>query len=189
MIKGKHEVRGQASAGMHSERSAEVKKFPDRKSGAGAVGSSQDPVVRLLNISRAGALLESDTRLFTGFHICLRLNTTDATFLLKGRILRSKTSTQDGSNIKYESAVAFEEDFVLLDQDLPRPQRDACSAEPIQPEMLRKQPVAGSPAALISPAVEYDRRNTIFTETSLTQRSGTDLRRILGLERKPVLQV
>jgi len=72
------------------------------------------PPVELVNISRGGALIESEARISPGSIICLRLITEDETFLLKGRVLRSKIVLLQGRTPRYQSAVAFEQEFALL---------------------------------------------------------------------------
>jgi hypothetical protein len=138
-----------------------------------------------LNISRAGALLESEDRLSTGSHICLKLYAADAVFLLKGRVLRSRTSTQDGRNIKYESAVAFDEDFVLLDQDLSGERHSKKIRVFRKRAPAGEQPSAFHTDSLLPQSAGMDQEFTIFTEAFLSRQSGTDVRRILDLSLKP----
>lgn len=149
-------------AGARADRRGAPRRPACSIPGLGAADIVAGPEVRLLNISRAGVLLESPQRLSTGSHICLRLHAADAVFLLKGRVLRSRTITEGGCDLRYESAVAFDEDFVLLDQAL-----------------TEKGEGAGG-------ALGYPRReaagSTIFAEAFLARRSGADLRRLLDLE-------
>lgn len=138
------------------------------------------PEVRLLQISRAGALLESDSRLCTGSHICLRLNAGDATFLLKGRVLRSRASAPEGGTERYESAVAFEDDFVLCQEEVPKPRR----ARPARGSRMRrvaKPSVAYLPSSFVPPAGGFSLPPAILSEAVPSGQSATDLRNILGI--------
>lgn len=72
------------------------------------------PEVRLINISRGGALIESNTRLSPGSALCLRLVTADSIYLLKGRVLRSRVAFLTGNALQYESALVFDEEFSML---------------------------------------------------------------------------
>jgi hypothetical protein len=140
------------------------------------------PEVKLLTISRAGALLESESRLFTGSHICLRLNAGDATFLLKGRVLRSRPSTPEGCAARYESAVAFEDDFVLHEEDLPRAMKvERKPARGSRPRPAGEPPGASPALRFVPSAAGFGPPPTILSEASLADQTGTDLRRILGI--------
>ena len=138
------------------------------------------PEVKLLKISRAGALIESDIRLYTGSHIWLRLNAGDATFLLKGRVLRSRASTEEGCAAHYESAVTFEDDFVLHHEALLEPRgRKPARGSRLQPAGEPRG--AYSPLPLVPPAGGSGLNPTILSEALLSGQTGNDLRRILGI--------
>jgi hypothetical protein len=184
MSKGKHRTREDASGMRGSERRRSPRKPASTIPGLGAASFLAGPEVRLLNISRAGVLLESETRFSTGSHICLKLNAADAVFLLKGRVLRSRTSTQDGHNIIYESAVAFDEDFVLLDQDLSGEQHSEDFGICVKRSPAGKQPSELRTDLLLPQVAGISEEFTIFTEAFLSHQSGTDLRRILDLTLK-----
>jgi hypothetical protein len=70
------------------------------------------PTVKIINISRRGALLESRERLAPGSSIALRLTTEKDVYFIKGRITRSQTYPRIGR--AFQSAVAFREDFNIL---------------------------------------------------------------------------
>ncbi len=72
------------------------------------------PEVKLINISRGGALIESQERLSTGSNICLRLVTEDKVHLIKGRVLRYSVSSLVDGVIRYQSAIVFDEDFTMM---------------------------------------------------------------------------
>lgn len=145
--------------------------------GLGAADIVAGPEVRLLNISRAGVLLESAGRLSTGAHICLRLQAADAVLLLKGRVLRSRTVTEGGRDLRYESAVAFDEDFVLLDQVLDE-KAETAGRSPTHHHCPQVKQAAGPPD---SPRLA-GAGSMIFAKAFLAPRTGADLRRLLDLE-------
>lgn len=85
------------------------------------------PEVRLVNISRGGALIESEARLSPGSNLCLRLVTAESVYLLKGHVLRSKVASLAGGGLRYQSAVSFNEEFSILPHRQ-RPQKSECAA-------------------------------------------------------------
>jgi hypothetical protein len=74
------------------------------------------PEVKLVNISRGGALIESQERLSPGLSIMLKIATAETVYLLKGCILRYDVSSIDDTVPHYYSAIAFDEDFTILPQ-------------------------------------------------------------------------
>ncbi len=82
--------------------------YPSLK-GACLVSGSE---VKLINISKGGALLESVERLSPSTRISLRLITTEGVIQLYGQILRSTISHLNGG-LRYRSAVSFEQEFPL----------------------------------------------------------------------------
>ncbi len=70
------------------------------------------PTVKLINISRRGALVEGRERISPGSSIALRLTTEKDVFFVKGRIIRSRTLPKIGR--VFQSAIVFKEDFALL---------------------------------------------------------------------------
>lgn len=170
--------RSDEPAGSRADRRAAPRRPACSIPGLGAADIVAGPEVRLLNISRAGVLLESAGRLATGSHICLRLRAADAVFLLKGRVLRSRTITEGGRDLRYESAVAFDEDFVLLDQALEEKTERAGSGPARRRRARAKQATDGTQA----PSRPGGAGATIFAEALLARRSGADLRRLLDLE-------
>jgi hypothetical protein len=184
MRKERYTNRGVASGGNVPEREGLTHGLPPQVQAMNSGGMAAGPPVRLVNISRAGALLESDSRLFSGAHICLKVNTADAMFWLMGRVLRSNTSTRDGHRVKYESAIAFEDDFVLLDEDLAEDRRSARKpAMPRRPRHPEESAVTG-PAGAVSQRPGAEQDATILTEAFVLDRSGADMRRTLGLDPK-----
>ena len=133
------------------------------------------PDVRLVDVSRGGALLESDTPLPPGTKICLRLVTTDTTILIDGRVLRSRVSCLQAGLVRYRSAVAFDEDVALFAED--RQETAANDAVPAPPSE-DVGPSGGMPAAETSAGEKPNQAPGYMTVTAMVQETGPDLRQI-----------
>ncbi len=136
------------------------------------------PEVRLVDVSRGGALLESDTPLPPGTRICLRLVTTDTTLLIDGRVLRSRVSCLQPGLVRYKSAVQFDEEVALFSEERPeRVAESAASGVSGQPAETMPEPVLlNEPDAAASGGVaEY------LTVTAVVAETGPDLRQIFGV--------
>jgi hypothetical protein len=70
--------------------------------------------IKLINISRRGALIEGCERMSPGSHISLHLFIAKSVYPLKGRITRCDLSPANNKVPQYKSAVEFDEDFALL---------------------------------------------------------------------------
>ncbi len=70
--------------------------------------------VNLINISRGGALLEANICMKPNAHICIRLETAEAVYTLRGRVLRSRAARLSGPSLIFECAVTFDEQLVSL---------------------------------------------------------------------------
>ncbi len=118
---GKEQIREQDCDDRRASPRLPPDAFPDLKGACLVSGSA----VRLINISRGGALLESTERLSPSTRISLRLITTNGVLQLYGQILRSTISHLNGG-LRYRSAVAFEQEFPLQAVGVPassRPRR------------------------------------------------------------------
>ncbi len=93
--------------------------------------------VRLINISRGGALLESNISMKPGSHISIRLETTEAVFTIRGRVLRSRATKMDGRHLVFQSAIQFDEQFMSLRP--PVSAKDVMEAEAEEPRMDEDQ--------------------------------------------------
>ena len=145
--------------------------FPELKSARLLAG----PEVQLINLSRGGALLESDTRIIPGANICIRLVAADAVFLLRGRVLRSRASHLRGSALIYECAVAFDEEFPLL----PGSEEVASTVAETDAESSLEE--AARTACKNWPAAIGEDPADPLTVTVPVPDSGPDLRQIFGL--------
>ncbi len=75
--------------------------------------------VRLINISRGGALLESNISMKPGSHISIRLETIEAVYTLRGKVLRSRAMKMEGRHLVFQSAIEFDEQFISLRPSVP----------------------------------------------------------------------
>lgn len=74
--------------------------------------------VRLVDVSRRGVLLETDTRLLPGSPIRIKFVADDANMVLKGCVVRSSVNIVSGEGLVYRTAVSFDEDISLCDASL-----------------------------------------------------------------------
>ena len=80
--------------------------------------------VRLLDFSRSGVLIESDTRLAIGAKATIRLTTTDASLTVRGEVVRSKVAVVSGT-LLYHTALQLEDDLTVLEKNVPAPVEEA----------------------------------------------------------------
>jgi hypothetical protein len=64
---------------------------------------------RILDLSRGGALIETDWRLLPGARVELQLGDPVVRHQVKGRIVRCHVALLDRERIRYRGALAFEE--------------------------------------------------------------------------------
>lgn len=76
------------------------------------------PEVRIIDVSKRGILLETETRLMPNSPIAIRFVAADASLVLKGCVVRSSIAQLTGVELRYRTAVAFEEDIRLCDDSL-----------------------------------------------------------------------
>lgn len=133
------------------------------------------PEVRLIDVSRGGAQLESDTPLPPGTRVCLRLVTTDTTLLIDGRVLRSRVSCLQPGLVKYRSAVAFDEQVALFSED-----KADSAAKVLEPRQEPQLP-SGPSTASVSGAEDLGDATGLVTLTAVVTETGPDLRQIFGV--------
>ena len=68
------------------------------------------PEVRLLDLSRRGARLETTLHLRPGRSVCVRLVADDTTVTLSGAVVRSRVAVVDETGVRYQTALAFSND-------------------------------------------------------------------------------
>ncbi|HEY7449207.1 MAG TPA: hypothetical protein VH702_13705 [Vicinamibacterales bacterium] len=83
-----------------------------QRDGRGAARIRPGHDVQVLNLSSAGALIQSTTRLAPNSRVELRLAGSRSS-PIRGRIVRSYVSAVDADVIFYRSAIAFEQVFDL----------------------------------------------------------------------------
>ena len=70
--------------------------------------------VKLINISRGGALIEFSERMSPGSSISLHLLIANTIYNIRGRITRCGLSSMNNKVPQFQSAIAFDKDFMLL---------------------------------------------------------------------------
>ena len=96
----------------NAERRASPRLSPDAFPSLNGAYLRGGASVELIDISTGGALVESEERLTPNTKISLKIATTEGTFLLQGRIVRSTISQLKGGP-RYRSGIAFDNRFPL----------------------------------------------------------------------------
>jgi hypothetical protein len=91
-----------------------------------SVNLTTGPDIRLIDISRGGALFECSKRLVPASTVALRLVTPDGTHIVRGRVVRSRIVRLERGGLGYQAAIAFNETL----QELKEPQPPAAADEP-----------------------------------------------------------
>lgn len=143
------------------------------------------PDVRLVDISRRGLLLETDSRLMPGSAIRIKLVADDANVVMKGCVIRSSVAVVTGEGIVYRTAISFDEDIALCDATLwekdVEPQQETGEDAETEVEAAAEVPVAsgGEPAAAPEGATAPPPAAPT-TVTALFAASSEDLRALLA---------
>ncbi|MBZ5496081.1 MAG: PilZ domain-containing protein [Acidobacteriia bacterium] len=177
MVKRKQSVQeGEAKRGR--DRRTAPRQPPSVIPSLQSVELTNGNAVNLVNISRGGALVETEARMIPGVSICIRLVAADAVFMLRGRVLRSRALSLRGSTILYESAIAFNEELPLLagEFDEPAVEKEPAAAFPAVEEAAASQPDS-------QPGTAVEERPIMFTLTVPIPPTGPDLRQIFGLNK------
>ena len=115
MPKMSHRSRKKDSRGKEIERRRAPRLSSEDISALKSTRLLAGPEVRLMNLSKRGALLQSDTRIAPGAKVCVRMIAGDTVILLRGFVLRSRVSQLKGATLTYEWAIAFDEECSLFD--------------------------------------------------------------------------
>ena len=102
-----------------------------------SVNLTTGPDIRLIDISRGGALFECSKRLVPASTVALRLVTPDGTHIVRGRVVRSRIVRLERGGLGYQAAIAFNETLQDLKEPgatAPAEEPPAASAEPPPPE-------------------------------------------------------
>jgi hypothetical protein len=141
------------------------------------------PEVRLVDISRRGILLETESRLLPGSPIRVKFVANDATLVMKGSVIRSNVTIVSGEGVMYRTAVAFDEDISLCDERLwqedPSPAEDPPTPLSIVPAEANATADAEAGHAPPGPAGPQPTARTA-TVTTLFAASSDDLRALLA---------
>jgi len=99
------------------------------------------PDIRLIDISKGGALFECSKRLVPSSTVALRLVTPDGTHIVRGRVVRSRIVRLERGGLGYEAAISFNE---ALREFVEAP---AAHVPAAQPETAPAAAAAAAPAA------------------------------------------
>lgn len=98
------------------------------------------PQVRLIDVSRRGAQVETTLPLKPGRAVTIRFVAADATLTLTGAVVRSSVAVLAEEGVKYHTALSFAEDVVICPEDAPSPTPAADDTSP------RRTPAHGAHA-------------------------------------------
>jgi hypothetical protein len=136
------------------------------------LGSDTD--VRLIDISRGGALFECQTRLLPGSPVAMRLVTREGAHVVRGRVLRSRMVRLESGRLGYEAAVAFSEaQHGLIDEPL----EEAMAGAPL--DAIAADAAAPGRGPAPEPSVEEDLA-ALITLTAFVHQSSDDLRELFN---------
>lgn len=144
------------------------------------------PEVEIVNVSRTGILTRSGARLMPGSAIGIRFITADAVFVLMGRVVRSRLVALRDGQPEYESALAFDKNLPLLNEDPVAPEARAAGAAPGPDAPSRPGGLADGAVAAALPAgpVEIgspDGEPTMLTVVAFAEKRGEDVLRALAI--------
>lgn len=82
---------------------------------------------RIVDVSAGGALIETDWRLLPGTRAELQVGDPVTVHRVKGRIVRCHVALLDRERVRYQGAIAFEEQLVLSGNGNQRPAGSSCT--------------------------------------------------------------
>jgi hypothetical protein len=149
--------------------------------------------IRLIDLSRGGAQFECDRRFLPNSTISLRLVTPDTTFVVSGRVVRSRIVRLDRGGLGYNVAVSFNELLQNLLEEPPPPPPPAVASAPAiaedEPAMATSDPAPApdaAPAEAPPPGVSAEEvaafeatvqdAPSIMTVTASVDQTGDELR-------------
>jgi hypothetical protein len=128
--------------------------------------------IRLIDLSRGGALFECGSRLLPGSTVAMRLVTPDGAFVVRGRVVRSRIVRLGTGGLGYQAAISFNETLKEL--------ADEGSAQ-TAPEQPGAPPGENrSPEAAAAAPSEEQTVPDVITVTATVRQSGDDLRDIFS---------
>ena len=174
MVKPENPVREKESKEKVIEKRSSPRLPPSTISNLKSVRLVAGPEVTLINISRGGALIETEAHLVPHSSVAIRLVAADAVFLLHGKVLRSRASSFQGSTLLYQSAIAFDKELSILAGVQNQPQVNAAPEE-ASPQACEEEAIAPP----VQPGIAEE--PAVVTIDIPVPRRGPDLRQIFGL--------
>lgn len=110
--------------------------------------------VKLLDLSRRGLLLESETRLTIGAKATVKITTTDGALVARGSVVRSRVSGVANGVLTYHTALALEEDLSLFDKAAAAASASASAASAVP--MAASGAVSGPALPAVGRAATHD---------------------------------
>lgn len=123
-----------------------------------SVTLSQGTEVQAVDISRGGMLIETEVRLRPQMKLFLRLVTSDGTIKLEGSVVRSYITSLKGVP-KYQSAIAFDNPFHMIDDlsEVPAP-----AISEAQPENAMDS-LSAKPSSFEPILGQFDQSSSVMT--------------------------
>jgi hypothetical protein len=123
--------------------------------------------VEIVNVSKSGALARSEARMMPGAMIGLRFLTSEAAFIVFGRVVRSSLLSIEGGKPLYESALAFSQVFPMLAEDPQAAMATAPESQPVPVQAHDGYPaeigrLGGQPTVLTVTAFADDRPERVL---------------------------
>jgi hypothetical protein len=145
---------GASGAAAGSNRRAHRRLRPEELSKLAGARLASGAEIKLIDLSRGGAQFESDRRFLPNSTVSLRLVTTDSTFVVHGRVVRSRIVRLDKGGLGYNVAVAFNELLQHLPDEALEPSTEARSTpdEGDIPEAIESiEPTEAEPGSDVTP--------------------------------------
>jgi hypothetical protein len=126
-----------------------------------SVSFSQGSEVQVIDISRGGMLIETEVRLRPQMKITLKLVTSDGAIKLEGSVLRTSITSLKGAP-RYQSAIAFEHPFHMLDDLSEKPAAALTEGPPESNQPPVAEQGSDEPASQ-SVVGSYDENSAVLT--------------------------
>ena len=131
------------------------------------------PDIRLIDVSRGGALFECSKRLVPASAVALRLVTPDGTHIVRGRVVRSRIVRLERGGLGYQAAISFNEPLKdLIADDVATPSRGSA------PVASAAAPAPAAPATETPSTDDFDL--PIMTVTASVLHSSAELHEIFN---------
>jgi hypothetical protein len=155
---------------------------------------NQGNEAHVVDISRGGALIETDVRLRPQMKIVFKVITTQGTFRITGSVLRSSIKSLQGTPI-YQSAIVFENPLTMLD-DLEPPVVSVDAAAEAEEPVEQVTQAEETPAETDDVKVKTDAGADVVTEIDAepefvaavpqrTEAADTRVKEVYGAETTP----